>query len=153
MPKYQPLIERFCAKVSFNTVTGCWLWKGYIAPNGYGYLMIKYPSGKFMPQCAHRIAYELFIGPVPEEQTVDHLCRTRKCCNPFHLEVCSNRENILRGTGWSARNAKKTHCPKGHPYEERNIITRVLKNGVSRNCRKCYLEYQRNLRLRKSTNK
>jgi hypothetical protein len=143
MPKFQPLIERFCSRLHFDLTTGCWEWKGYIGPKGYGNIMVKYPDGRFMPNVAHRVGYELLIGPIPDGMTLDHLCRNRKCANPFHLEICTNRENILRGTGFSARASRKTHCPKGHPYEGHNLIIRRRKSGPQRICRECWNATQR----------
>lgn len=45
---------------------------------------------------AHRVAYEYFLGPIPPGMEVDHLCRTRLCVNPMHLEVVGHRENVAR---------------------------------------------------------
>lgn len=59
---------------------------------------------------AHRFAYERFVGTIPAGLQIDHLCRTRLCVNPAHLEPVTNRENVLRGLA-----ATRTHCAKGHP--------------------------------------
>ena len=45
---------------------------------------------------AHRVAYELTYGRIPEGKEVDHLCRNKACVNPSHLEAVSHRENMLR---------------------------------------------------------
>lgn len=68
---------------------------------------------------AHRVAYELLIGPIPAGMTLDHLCRNRLCVNPVHLEAVTNRVNILRGTSPAAIHARKVACPNGHPYSGR----------------------------------
>ena len=69
----------------------------------------------------HRFAYELLVGPIPKGLTIDHVkskeCISTLCVNPAHLEAVTLRENILRGNGLAAMNAKKTHCPQGHPYD------------------------------------
>lgn len=83
---------------------------------------------------AHRYAYEHFIGPIPEGLQVDHLCRVRNCVNPDHLEAVTCRENVLRGDGVAAANARATHCPQGHAYDEANTYTWT--NG-GRHCRAC----------------
>ncbi len=57
---------------------------------------------------------------IPEGMQLDHLCRVRCCINPDHLEVVTQRENILRGNGTAAVHAKKTHCPQGHEYSYRD---------------------------------
>jgi len=103
----------------------CWLYLGPFNPQGYGIYCMK---------MAHRLAYESFVGPIPDGLTIDHLCRTRHCINPRHLEPVTNKENVLRGESLSAINAKKTHCPKGHPYFGKNLLIRP---AGSRSCRAC----------------
>jgi len=104
---------------------GCWIWLGVIQGNGYG---------KYGKQLAHRLIYEKAKGTVPNGLQLDHLCRVRSCVNPDHLEPVTQRENILRGDSFSAKNAAKTSCPSGHPYTKEN--TRIRANGY-RECREC----------------
>lgn len=89
-------------------------------------------DGRTVP--AHRFAYELLVRPIPPGLVLDHECRVRHCVRPDHLTPVTNRENILRGVGASARCAAQTHCPAGHPYDEAN--TYVRPNG-HRDCREC----------------
>lgn len=70
----------------------CWLWVGEINRNGYGRVWVQ--GQRLM---AHKVAYELMIGPVDKGLVLDHLCRNRNCCNPYHLEPVTVRENTLRG--------------------------------------------------------
>ncbi len=121
------LAERFWAKVNKAT-SGCWEWQATLV-NGYGVFW----NGTRQIR-AHRYAYELLKGKIPEGLTIDHLCRNRKCVNPDHLEVVTMRENVLRGVGITAKNARATHCPKGHPYEISNIYP--MPHG-GRSCRAC----------------
>lgn len=81
--------------------------------NGYVYL---YGLGY-----AHRVAYARVHGPIPPGLQVDHLCRTRACINPDHLEAVTGRVNTLRGCTITARNAKKSICAQGHPLQASNV--------------------------------
>ena len=119
---------------------GCWLWVAKQNGHGYGSLRVGSIAGRGNNAVAHRIAYELLVGPIPEGLTLDHLCRVRNCVNPEHLEAVTHRVNILRGSGASARNAAKTHCKHGHPLVPENIYRNP--NGY-RVCAKCDLARQR----------
>lgn len=83
----------------------CWLWTGGKA-TGYGRV---YWNGK--QDGAHRVAYELLIGPIPDDAELDHLCRNSPCVNPAHLEPVTHTGNMERAPGWTGN---RTHCPKGH---------------------------------------
>lgn len=109
--------------------TGCWIWAG--GDNGrYGTLNI----GNHKMQPAHRATYELAKGKIPDGLHIDHLCRNTFCVNPDHLEAVTCKENVMRGEGLASINAKKTHCPKGHPYSGDNLY--LHPNG-SRKCVTC----------------
>lgn len=126
------LPPRFWAKVE-KTDT-CWLWIG--GKNHYGYGSYRH-TPDFAAQ-AHRVAYEAMVGPIPEGLTIDHLCRVPACVNPAHMEPVTRGENVLRGIGASAQNARKTHCPKGHPYDGDNVAVYHIKGrGVQRQCKTC----------------
>lgn len=88
------LRERFESKVE-RLASGCWQWTGAILDTGYGVLTEGGKNGKVFR--AHRVAYELFIGPIPEGLVLDHLCHNRWCVNPEHLEAVTNHVNVLRG--------------------------------------------------------
>lgn len=105
---------------------GCWPWLGYLQPSaGYGM------HGR---RLAHRVAYELAVGPIPQGLELDHLCRNRGCVNPAHLEPVTHRTNALRGEGVGARNARMSGCPCGRPYD--------LVDGGKRRCRPCRYRQQ-----------
>ena len=108
----------------------CWVWQGSRSRHGYGRIM---RFGKM--QHAHRMVWDLLVGPIDPGLVIDHLCRNKACVNPEHLEPVTNEVNVMRGEGPTARNARKTHCPQGHPYDETN--TYVHKNGRGRSCREC----------------
>lgn len=127
--------DRFWAYVAFGE--GCWEWTGARNPTGYGHSGIKRIERSGY---AHRLAYTLVVGPIPEGMTLDHLCRNRGCVRPGHLEAVTHRENVLRSPiAPAAINARKTHCPKGHPYAGYNLM--VMRSG--RACRTCRNEQAR----------
>jgi hypothetical protein len=117
----------------------CHIWTAGKDSNGYGQWWI---NGKTVR--VYISTYEDMYGPIPKGLVTDHLCREHSCCNPAHLETVTNAENIRRGdlreigkiTG--AMQRAKTHCPHGHPYDEKN--TKIGKNpngGTRRSCRAC----------------
>jgi hypothetical protein len=127
-------IDRFVERVNFEGPNGCWVWDAPCAPHGYGHF---YLNRKKM--LAHRAAWELAVGQIPQGLTLDHLCRNPSCICPDHLEAVTQRENVLRGNGLPAQHARKTHCPQGHPYDERN--TKWF--GRRRMCRACHKAYMK----------
>lgn len=104
-------MERFLARIKPGP-NGCILWIGTIETNGYGRFMINKRR-----VTVHRWFYEQKKGPVPAGLVLDHLCRTRNCVNLDHLEPVTDAENMLRGVGAPAQNARKTHCLRGHEFE------------------------------------
>lgn len=126
--------NRFWGKVDKRGSNECWPWLGRLNPKGYG--SFDTPHGSSL---AHRVAYVLSIGPIPEGFTLDHVrargCTRRDCCNPAHLEPVTQRVNVLRGDGLPAQNARKTHCPRGHVYD---FEVRKKSGDKHRGCRACF---------------
>lgn len=114
---------------------GCLLWTGYSKRNGYGWIDV---DGRPVP--AHRWVWEQFVGPIPEDLTIDHLCHNadpaclggacihRRCVDINHLEPISHAINIRRGA------RRLTHCKHGHEWTE--DTTRITRQG-RRRCRIC----------------
>lgn len=134
------LWERFEKKYVPEPNSGCWLWMAARTPTGYG----NFWDGRTMAR-AHRVAFKALRGPIPDGLELDHLCRTRCCVNPWHLEPVSHIENVRRGevgavlAASAARERSKTHCPTGHEYSEANTYRGP--NG-KRRCRTCAREHQ-----------
>jgi len=121
--------ERFRAKYEVRA-NGCWEWIGALQTNGYGSFGVG--AGKSM--LAHRWSYEHHVGPIPDGLTIDHLCRNRRCVNPKHIEPVTIAENTRRGESPFAKNARATHCKRGHELTADNLRTR--KDG-RRQCKAC----------------
>lgn len=124
---------RFWPKV--NKTPACWLWTAGTDAAGYGRFKVDGVAA-----VAHRYAYELLCGPIPDGLQIDHLCRVRHCVNPAHMEPVTLVENVRRGDSFSAQNAAKTYCANGHPYDEANTYMRP---DGGRGCRSCRREAKR----------
>lgn len=134
---------RFWSKV--RVTDGCWEWKASHDTRGYGLLWL---NRRWIG--AHRFAYELLVGPIPDGLEIDHLCRNKSCVNPAHLEPVTHLENMRRADYGSKgdrgkHNAVKTHCPVGHPYTADN--TKLYRGR--RSCRVCSQAANQRYRQRK----
>ncbi len=129
-----PPEDRFWPKV--NKTDNCWIWIAYKDKRGYGRFSKRH--GRVV--LAHKFSYELIHGKVLEGLELDHKCRVRCCANPQHLEPVTHAENSRRGNVGLIQ-ALRTHCPKGHPYDEKNTHVRP-KNG-KRECLTCARDRER----------
>ncbi len=135
--------QRMRATLERNSIpepnSGCWLWMGSVSQKGYGYMC---GGKKHHHISVHIAAYELSKGKVPNGMEIDHKCRVRCCVNPDHLQALTHADNVRRGIGLAAKvsgiQKAKTHCPEGHPYDDKN--TYVNPSG-SRSCRTCCQKY------------
>lgn len=121
------VIETFWSKV--ERTDSCWVWKGPIS-RGYGQFQLPHRRTKTL---AHRFSMAI-ANKLDDDLYVDHLCRNRACVNPDHLEMVTNGENVLRGIGPTAVNARKKLCNRGHPLSGENLI---LQKGGKRQCKIC----------------
>jgi hypothetical protein len=116
--------------------TPCWLWTGNRARYGHGSL--KWGSRRHA-EPVYRVLYAWLISPIPKGRgngELDHLCKRPSCCNPLHLELVPHRINLLRGESVIAKQARKTHCVRGHEFTEQNTYYQPSMPNF-RQCRIC----------------
>lgn len=119
---------------------GCWNFQRYINDRGYGQLKVGSKTFK-----AHRYFYEVLVGKIPTDLTIDHLCRNRSCVNPKHLEVVTFGENVLRGNSGPGINRRKKRCVRGHIFSKLNTRVRKRDDGkVWRQCHACQYIHNHN---------
>lgn len=118
--------ERFWRKVDQSGgPDACWLWTAYKSPPGYGQFNLAGKTTK-----AHRIAYELAVGPIPEGLDIDHLCNNKPCQNPAHMEPVTRAENARR-----RHLANPEYCAKGlHRWSDPRVL---YEHHRRRECRPC----------------
>ena len=139
--------QRFWVKVDRRGPDECWPWLAS-KTHGHGQFIVMGDNGRGHPVYAHRMAYTLLVGPIPDGMFLDHLCHTndpeceqgglcshRACVNPAHLEPVTLDENTARGRWAPIVNAVRTHCQRGHEFTPENTYI-TPKRGV-RQCREC----------------
>lgn len=122
------LTTQFHRHHDVTPLTHCWPWLGPLTKDGYGTFTPYQDGASTRTRLAHRWAYEHFIGPVPAGMVLDHLCRTRGCVNPEHLEPVTQAENVHRGAAYT-----KTACKRGHEYTPEN----TGRTAKGRYCKAC----------------
>jgi hypothetical protein len=137
-------VEHFWQRVDkSNGPDACWPWLKAINGGGYGSL-----QWQTHVRAAHRVAYELTVGPIPDGLELDHTChsrdrscpggkacRHRRCVNPGHLEPVPTLVNVMRGQSPHAQAARQTHCAQGHEFTPEN--TRTYPRRKQRVCLMC----------------
>lgn len=117
----------------------CHIFLGGKDKDGYGITSVK-----SWPVKAHRYIWEFHKGEIPEGLVIDHICRVRACVNINHLRLVTGKQNSTEnvvGICWMLQK-QKTHCIRGHPFDEEN--TRI--NKIGRGCRACGREKARKIR-------
>ncbi len=127
-------IHRFWLRI-VKSEQGCWGWIGESTDNGYGRFRV---DGRKV--LAHRFAYALLIGPIPNDLFVLHKCDNPPCCNPDHLFLGTKSDNsrdcMEKGRYVNAQSLK-THCAHGHEFSDANTIIRAT---GARRCKSCSTE-------------
>ena len=132
-----PAIDRVLRRIS--DVGGCWVFEGALSADGYG--VVGRGGREGGNALTHRVTYEHFVAEVPPGLDLDHLCRNRACCNPWHLEPVTRLENVRRGArgpGYGPR--ERTHCKQGHPFTPENTYN--YESG-RRRCKTCERRWNR----------
>lgn len=109
-------VEQFWAKIERGD--GCWTWLASVSPWGYGRSPFPGRSGRLV--MAHRIAWELTNGPIPDGLIVCHHCDNPRCCRPDHMFLGTDKDNAMdaaRKGRMGSANRKRTHCKLGHPFD------------------------------------
>lgn len=98
---------RFLSKIRKDDVTGCWIWIGATKfpprypEHKYGQFFINGTQRSFIS--AHKHAYNVVYGPVPDGLEIDHACHVKLCVNPDHLEAVTHQQNCK----WRKRSGPK----------------------------------------------
>ena len=118
--KPRPLADRFWEKVDVGGPDKCWLWSACV--NDYGYGMIggdaKHNRGMLR---AHRVAWELVNGAIPEGMCVLHRCDNPPCCNPKHLFLGTRASNLADMT----RKGRRAHLAGGKNPSSKLTVEQV----------------------------
>lgn len=117
--------KRIFAKILIDKSSGCWEWQGAIDQQGYGLLWFKKRTERI-----HRVMYSAYVEPIPRGikerrfNQIDHKCKNPKCCNPKHLQMITQKENVLKGESIVAINFRKNECKYGHVLVKEKIRNR-----------------------------
>jgi len=124
----------FDGPISKPELGPCWMWLGgSVSPDGYGQFVFRV-EGKCKCLRSHRFAYKEFFKELPPE--LDHLCKTKICCNPWHLDDVTHKVNVHRCDSPAGINARKVLCKRGHE------LTGIRKSRPGhRYCKVCNVWY------------
>lgn len=127
--------ERFFAKVMQPAYgSACWTWIGGKDNHNYGVFQVAVGD----IDRAHRAAWRLFRGEIPDGLWVLHKCDSPSCVNPDHLFIGTNADNVADKMR-KGRHAEgnKTHCKRGHSLAADNVYSVQSPRGTRRMCKEC----------------
>lgn len=128
----ESVLIRFHKKYVVDSISGYWNWIG-AKQKGYGCMRIK-ENGVWIMQRMHRFSYEIHRHVITDGLFCCHKCDNKACINPEHLFLGTHTDNMQDQTNKGKHpESKKTHCPKGHVYDEINTYNRTSKK--SRECK------------------
>jgi hypothetical protein len=134
---------------------GCWLWTGGRAGSTSVYGIFTSGTRASDPKTyAHRYSYEMFVGLIPNDLVIDHLCRNKLCVNPDHLEAVTQQENLARRP-WAIvhrpqPNIRLKVCRSGRHDLTDPANVRWDEDGRRRGCLPCRQELEARRSLRRA---
>lgn len=125
--------EHIAKQIAIGGEDECWPWTGALRKgnlsDGGGYARTRIGGRGGRNVYIHRLVYEEAYGAIPEGLVIDHLCRTRECCNPAHLEAVTIKENNLRGNAPSIVLHRSGKCSNGHDLKHSYVRRDGRRNG------------------------
>lgn len=131
-------MDRLLSRLGPTDSETCWLWPGAKRADGYGMIAAKCHTGGvdhygWRATSTHRLMWHLTNGPIPAGMVIDHLCSVRACCNPAHLQVITQAENVRLQ---AERTPLRESCAKCGSSD-------WMMQGQQRKCRPCWNTYTR----------
>lgn len=138
-------IRTIFLNIQVDRDSGCWNFLGRLDAAGYGRMNC---DGRNV--LAHRAMFAWLVQPIERGRgrhvlVLDHLCRNRRCCNPAHLDLVTDRVNFERSNSAASINLRKTHCIRGHQLPAPTVIATTGKR--MRQCRVCKRAYDNARRI------
>lgn len=133
---------RFWTRVAIRGADECWEWTGPRQSFGHGFFHVGRVSIG-----SHRVAYFLATGEMDDALFVCHKCNNPPCCNPAHLYLGTQKDNMADcKRAHRTRGCRTTHCPRGHEKTPENtpentIATRRRDGYTRYTCRRCHYDF------------